>query len=329
MKQSSVMNMHINYILLSTIGNSTIISNLNITFIDINVLLLGSINKSLNSITSFIKIISNFSDTHTVLVATVIGVITGLLIGAPWIRFKVEKLIRNLFFLSLLDIKLKSKQIPTKEGVIILHGISITNKMWFTNTIPASSCSTRVTLNWSKLCNYVGSILWDKEQEVLSPDEFMGKFYKCLIKETSDPSKRNLNIYRMAESTLFIFIEQIDLKDKTDIALNEIRDPGRFYLNSRNLMPELKPGWKEVLWIGSYDFGLIEKLYIEIPKTIINKDSIPISILSNKNRPKCLVDVGVFGIRWPLRLKVYKKYQIKLFKRNYTLLSKEIKPKDK
>lgn len=280
--------------------------------------ILDNFKDLLSIINSIPTLINNFCAEHILISGAMLGVLTGLIIGSPWIRFKTEKIIRSFLFLPLLEVNLKTKEIYCKDGIILLHGISLRNKMWFTNTIPNTFCLTKVTLNWSTLCNHVGSILWDKDHELLTTDEYRTNLYNCLIKQTADPSKRNTTLYRVARTNLFIFIEEV--KTDKEIALNEIRMPGKFYLNSRNLMPELEPGWKDDLQIGSYDFGEIAKYSVEIPKTIVNQPSISRSQLNKTIRPRCLFDIGGM-LRWPVRLKIkrYKLFYITKLRRYYSM----------
>lgn len=265
--------------------------------------------------------VGNFCDNHILVIGIMTGIIVGLLVGSPWIRFKVEKKVRDFFFLPLLEVNLKSKQIHCKDGLVLLHGISLRNKMWFTNTIPVVFCSTKTTLNWAIMCNHIGT-MWDGENQLYSIDEFIGKLKQCLLEQTRNGENRNIDIYRTAHRVLYILVEKFPTD--TEVPLNEINSVGQFYLNTRNLMPELKVGWKETLHIGSYDFGLIETFNLEIPENLLDKKNVSESELYSKHGEKCLTDVGII-LRYPLRLNVYRRKNLKLFIKK-VMISKKIKP---
>lgn len=236
----------------------------------------------------------------------VIGLIIGLIIGSPWILFKAEKFIRNLLSLPILSMELESRQVFCKDGFILFHGISLRNKMWFTNKIPVAFCVAPTMLNWGSVCNHIGT-MWDNNPNFINNTikDFRNKYYRCIVEQTQDDLKRKLDIYRGTGKTVYVIMEEVYIEDDS-IPLNKSSKIGIFFLNSRNLMPRLKIGWSQTLQIISEDFGLIDAIKVKIPDNLKEKEAIDISLLRKKDRDKCLLDVGV-PIRWPLRIEINRK----------------------
>lgn len=258
-----------------------------------------------NEITMFINFIVDISNEilisiinsinqHTILSGAIIGIFSGLLVGSPWIRFKTEKFFRDLFRRPILSVKLISRIVYCKDGFLLFHGLSLKNKMWFTNKIPLASCTAPTTLNWGILCKHIGT-MWNDNPESITIGEFRKKYSNCIIAQTQDESKRKTDIYRGVGKTVYVIIEEIYIEDKT-IPLDESNEIGNFYLNSRNLMPDLKIGWNQVLNVVSDDFGLIDYIKIKIPDN-----------LEENSGAKCLSDLGIPKLKWPLRIEQNKK----------------------
>jgi hypothetical protein len=305
--------------LTSQLNNS--INNTNITILNESFHLNNnfsptSFEKNMNGTTIFLNFIMNFGhkiwililnfvNQHTILSGAIIGILIGLLVGSPWIRFKAEKFVRDLFKRPILSIELISRIVNCKDGFVLFHGLSLKNKMWFTNKIPLVVCTAPTTLNRGTLCEHIGT-MWDDNLEIITISEFRKEYYKCIITQTQDDSKRKMDIYRGVGKTVYVIMEEIHIEDQS-IPLNESNKIGKFYLNSRNLMPDLKIGWNQTLNVVSDDFGLIDTIKIKIPDNLGGKEPLDRSLLGKRDRDKCLLDVGIPTLRWPLRIEQNRK----------------------
>lgn len=248
--------------------------------------------------------IINFVTLHTLISGAIIGISIGLLIGSSWIRFKAEKRLRDLFKRPILSMELKSRIVYCKDGLVLFHGLSLKNKMWFTNKIPSAVCTAPTNLNWETLCKWIGT-MWDDNPGIITISEFRKEYHKCIITQTRDDSKRKRDIYRGVGKTVYVIMEEIRIEDPS-IPLNRSNKIGEFHLNSRNLMPDLKIGWNQTLRVISEDFGLIDTIKIKIPDNLGEKEPLDFSSLGKKDSDKCLLDVGI-PLRWPLRLEQNRK----------------------
>ena len=300
--------------------NNTNVTILNESFYLNNNLSSISFEKNVNGIAAFLNFIVdinnkivlsmiNFANQHTIVSGAIIGILIGLLVGSPLIRFKAEKFFRDLFKRPILSMELTSREVHCKDGYVLFHGLSLRNKMWFTNKIPLVVCTAPVTLNWGTLCKHIGTI-WDDNPGISTISEFRKEYHRCISTQTRDDSKRKMDIYRGVGKTVYVIMEEIYIEDFS-IPLNESNKIGKFYLNSRNLMPDLQIGWNRTLIVVSEDFGLIDTVKIKIPDNLGEKEPLDRSLLGKRDRDRCLSDVGIYGLRWPLRIEQNRKIVIR------------------
>ncbi len=245
----------------------------------------------------------NLTPLETVLLSIILTAIITLLLDNAYIRFKAERFFRYVLGSPLISVRLNTRCVSCKNGFLLLHGISIKNKMWFTHKLPKTFYNAPLSLNLRGPCDYFADEFF-KTFAPLKLKELYTEYLKCNLKTTSDPSKRSLDMYKESEITVEIITEPIELK--TNKPFNKIKEVGELHLSSRNLMPILKPGEPMTIYVTSKEFGLIGKIKVQIPEDLL--DSRPISdpqeLENMENPPLLLSDIGVPILRWPIRLKI-------------------------
>jgi hypothetical protein len=242
---------------------------------------------------------------ESIFVTISVTIFITLFIDNAYIRFKIERFFRKIFRRPLISAELNTRQVSCKNGFLLLHGISIKNRMWFTHKIPNVFCNAPLTLNFRGICDYFG----DFNLKMFKPfkvDELHDKYVECMLKATSDPNKRRMDLFRETRITVEFISEFLEINNEKP--LNTIKKVGDLHISSRNLLPILSPGYKKPICINSSDYGRIGWIYVEIPENLYDLD--PISdrdqYAKMANPPILLSDIGIPNLRWPLRFKIIK-----------------------
>ncbi|MFX1452418.1 MAG: hypothetical protein ACFFCM_16380, partial [Promethearchaeota archaeon] len=127
------------------------------------------------------------------------------------------------------------------------------------------------------------------------------EYKNCILEKTSDPSKRDIDIYKETKSVVEIITEYVKI-DKT-VPINSQKIVGKLHLSSRNHMPILDPGYETIIKVFSKEYGLIDEVKIKIPGNLYDIDPIinREDLISMKKKPILLQDIGVVGSRWSVR----------------------------
>ena len=235
------------------------------------------------------------------------GILTTLVAGNPYVRFHTEKFIRNRLRKPLVSASPRTISVYCKHGMLFLHCIELTNRMWLTPVIPRVFCNAPTTLNWYEPCQYFFDSTF-KYFKNGTLDEVVKGYRDCVMAYTSDDSKRRSDIFKHTPKRVVVIVEPVNLEEKEgkDTPLNHIKKVGELHLGSRNLMPVLPSGYEWNMAIISEEFGLIDTIHLRIPANIEERWPLRDShdVLKMKERPLTLMDVGVVNLTWPLRLEI-------------------------
>lgn len=236
------------------------------------------------------------------------GVLVTLTIGNSYVRFHIEKFIRNIIKRPSIFASLRTVQISCENGMLFLHCIELKNRMWFTPIIPNAFCNTPTTLNWYDPLEYFFDPTFKLYKKGKINEVFKG-LVDCATTYTSNSLKRSLNIYRHTPRKVIVIAEPLNLEKEITgpdfVPLNHIKKVGDLHLGTRNFLPVLSPGHEVKMSICSEQFGFIDQIGLKIPANL--KDQEPLGdskVLRKKERPPVLADVGVLNLTWPLRLEI-------------------------
>jgi hypothetical protein len=164
---------------------------------------------------------------ETFLIGLITGIIATLIAGNPLVRFKVEKFIRDKLGIPLIFVLLSTKEILCNDGLLLLHGIKIINRMWFTPKLTKCFCNAPTTLNWRENCNYFGDVTF-KLYQPKGVDEVLKDYLRCNMERTTDPGRRALDIPKIIGRTVEVITEPVDLQNefKNQIPLNHVKKVG-------------------------------------------------------------------------------------------------------
>lgn len=273
------------------------------------------------------------------IIGLISGILATLIAGNAHIRFHFEKILRSLLGKSSISIRLVSFTNYCENGLFLIHCIELKNNLWLTTNIPRVYFLSRGTFAYDahayKPFVYFRSRGISDDRLDYKPAQLLNEYGNNIVPYSPDNPSLGLNISRSASVRVVVVCEPIDLNKRHEqTPMNHLKIVGQLYAAVANPMLKVSPGSWWDMSIISEDFGHIDRLHINIPEDLENKEPLGDSkvALEMSERPACLMDLQHVGYTWPLRFSVNNSEIVvkqKVVKGRYQKEFQVIKPKTK
>jgi len=248
----------------------------------------------------------------SIIISIILSIITGLMFSDSYIRFYLEKRVREILGKKLISIKLTSfTNYSDNDGRLLIHCIEVKNCMWFTPVISGiyliSSGNISFVDHAYKPSSYFRSSNIHDSKYKFTLNQLLKEYSKKIVSYSPDNPNLKIDITKTFPLRIIIIYEAISGgKIKNNIALNYQKVLGKLYAAVNNPMPSVSPGSSWDVRIISQDFGSIDYLHFAIPEDLAEIKPLGDSIPTKKmiNRPPCLMDVDYPSLTWSLRFKI-------------------------
>ncbi len=239
------------------------------------------------------------------------GILATLIAGNPHLRFRMEKSIRRILRKPLVSALLRTFPIYCKDGILFLHCIELKNDMWLTSVIPKTYFLSYGPWTYDshayKPFIYFRSHGLSQSQPDVSPNQLLQEYSDNVIPYAPDNPSLSMNISKSLPLRVVVICEPVNLcKRDQNEALNHVKIVGKLHAGVANPMPVVPPGATWGMNIISEEFGFVDNINVEVPANLEEQEPLGDSndVLQMRERPPCLMDVGLYNLTWPLRLEI-------------------------